>query len=204
MRGILVKNARPYSRAPQEAEWIARLKDGDSGAQGLLYSQHQRRLYATAVHFLGYQDPEAEDVVQETFVRAFRSVAGFRGDSGLYTWLNHICVNLCFDRIRSRRKHLLKEQLDLELMSADLAGQAHRRGQEQGLKDERLAALRGALERMDEPCASLVRLRDVEGRSYADVAKAVKIPMGTVMSRLSRCRKKLRDHLRRLVPEAFQ
>jgi RNA polymerase sigma-70 factor (ECF subfamily) len=113
-------------------------------------------------------------------------------------------VNLCFDRIRARRKHLLKEQADLELMSLDLAGQAHRRGQEQGAEERRLTALRSAVQAMDEPCGSLVRLRDLEGRSYADVAKAVKIPMGTVMSRLSRCRKKLREGLRRLMPEAFR
>jgi RNA polymerase sigma-70 factor (ECF subfamily) len=183
---------------------VASLKAGDPAAQSRLYRDYQRRLYATAVHFLGYQDPEAEDVVQEAFERALRGLSQFRGDSGVYTWLNHICVNLCFDRIRARRRHLLKEQGDLELMSQDLARQVHRHGQERGGEERRMAALRDAVQQLDEPCGSMVRLRDLEGRSYADVAKAVKVPMGTVMSRLSRCRKKLRERLRRSMPEAFQ
>ena len=195
----------PYRGAGKdEAEFVARLKAGDSAAQARLFRDYQRRLYATAVHFLGFQDPEAEDVVQEAFERALRGVERFRGESGVYTWLNHICVNLCFDRIRARRKHLLKEQGDLELMSLELAQQAHRRGHERGVEQGRIAVLRKAVAAMDEPCASLVRLRDLEGRSYAEVAKAVKVPMGTVMSRLSRCRQKLRESIRRLMPEAFQ
>jgi RNA polymerase sigma-70 factor (ECF subfamily) len=183
---------------------VARLKAGDPAAQGRLFKDYHRRLYATAVHFLGYQDPEAEDVVQEAFERALRGLDSFRGEAGVYTWINHICVNLCFDRIRVRRRHLLKEHADLELMSQDQAGQVHRRGLEKGVEDKRLAALRAAVQSMDEPCGSLVRLRDLEGRSYVEVAKAVKIPMGTVMSRLSRCRKKLRESMRRIMPEAFQ
>jgi RNA polymerase sigma-70 factor (ECF subfamily) len=200
-----VKEDSPYRGAGAgEADFLAKLKAGDPGAQSRLYRENHRRLYATAVHFLGYQDPEAEDVVQEAFERALRGLSRFRGDSGVYTWLNHICVNLCFDRIRVRRRQLLKEQGDLELMSMDMARQAHRRGQESGVEALRLHALRAAVAALEEPCASLVRLRDVEGRSYAEVAKSVKIPMGTVMSRLSRCRKKLREALRRLMPEAFQ
>jgi RNA polymerase sigma-70 factor (ECF subfamily) len=203
--GITVKDGSPYRRGEKdEAEFIALLKSGNPEAQSRFYGEHRRRLYATAVHFLGYQDPEAEDVVQEAFERALRGVARFRGDSGVYTWLNHICVNLCFDRIRARKKHLLKEQADLDLLTHGLAGQAHRRGQELGAEERRLSALRSAVQAMDEPCGSLVRLRDLEGRSYAEVAKAVKIPMGTVMSRLSRCRQKLRERLRKLMPEAFQ
>jgi RNA polymerase sigma-70 factor (ECF subfamily) len=200
-----VKVASPYPKSSQaETEFVARLKAGDGAAQSRLYNENHRRLYATAVHFLGYQDPEAEDVVQEAFVRALKGIERFRAESGLYTWLNHICVNLCFDRIRARRRNLLKEQADLELMSADLARQRDRSGQEQKREEARLGLLRRAVESMEEPCASLVRLRDMEGLSYAEVAKSVKIPMGTVMSRLSRCRKKLGDRMKKLMPEAFQ
>jgi DNA-directed RNA polymerase specialized sigma24 family protein len=68
-----VKDRSPYRREDQaEAEFVARLKAGDPAAQSRLYTDHHRRLYATAVHFLGYQDPEAEDVVQEAFERALR------------------------------------------------------------------------------------------------------------------------------------
>jgi RNA polymerase sigma-70 factor, ECF subfamily len=176
----------------EEKDWVKRIQDGEESARERLYTEFRHRLYATAVHFLGFQDPEAEDAVQETYVRVFAGISGFRFESGLYTWMNHICVNVCFDRVRARKRHLLKQQEDLEGLSVKAAKAEHHREQEREDKEEALGMLRQAVKELKEPCQSLIRLRDLEGKSYADVSQAAGIPMGTVMSRLSRCREALK------------
>jgi RNA polymerase sigma-70 factor, ECF subfamily len=176
-----------------EKDWVKRIQNGEENARERLYTQFKQRLYVTAVHFLGYQDPEAEDAVQETYVRAFTGIAGFRFESGLYTWLNHICVNVCFDRVRIRKRNLLKQHEDLEGLSVKAARAQHSRAQETQDKEETLGILRQAIGQLGEPCQTLVRLRDLEGKSYAEVSKISKVPMGTVMSRLSRCRESLKQ-----------
>jgi RNA polymerase sigma-70 factor (ECF subfamily) len=177
----------------EQQEWVKRIQEGDEYARERLYTEFKQRLYATAVHFLGFQDPEAEDAVHETYVRAFQGIAGFRFESGLYTWLNHICVNVCFDRIRARKRNLVKQEEDLEGLSLKAAKAQHARGQEKEEKEEALEKLRQAVAKLGEPCQSLVRARDLEGKSYVEVSRLLKVPLGTVMSRLSRCREKLKE-----------
>jgi RNA polymerase sigma-70 factor (ECF subfamily) len=175
-----------------ERAWVKSIQEGDEAARERLFTAFNKRLYATAVHFLGYQDPDAEDAVQETFVRAFNRIQDFRFESALYTWLNHICVNICFDQVRARKRRLVKGHEDLEFLSLELAKAEHGKKMETREKEETLVVLRQAVAGLPEPCASLVRLRDLEGTSYVDISKALKIPMGTVMSRLSRCREHLK------------
>jgi RNA polymerase sigma-70 factor (ECF subfamily) len=151
---------------------------------------------------LGYQDPEAEDVVQDTLMAAFRQLAGFEFRSGLYTWLNHICVNLCYARLRQRRKAVAQPGEALELLSSPQALQRHTQAGEDQEQALRLLALRQELAAMKEGCRTIITLRDVEGRSYAEVAQALKLPIGTVMSRLARCREALGQRVRKALKEA--
>ena len=185
-----------------EKELVALVLKGDAAAQEDLSRRFQQRLYATAAHFLGYQDPEAEDVVQDTLLAAFSQLKGFEFRSGLYTWLNHICVNHCYARLRQRRKAVSQPGEILELLSSGLAQQRHRQAGEDQQQELRLAALRKELAAMKEGCRSIITLRDVEGRSYAEIAQGLKLPMGTVMSRLARCREALGVRVRKALKEA--
>ena len=97
-----------------EKALIQALRRGDAGAKESVYLAHRQGLYATACHFLGYRDPEAEDMVHETFAVAFEKIGGFEGRSSLYTWLTRICVNLCFARIRRRKRQVEMDGQDLE------------------------------------------------------------------------------------------
>jgi RNA polymerase sigma-70 factor (ECF subfamily) len=189
-------------QAMDERELVALALKGDEAAQEDLSRRFRQRLYATAVHFLGYQDPEAEDVVQDTLLAAFKQLAGFEFRSGLYTWLNHICVNLCYARLRQRRKAVAQPGEALELLSSPQALRQHQQAGEDQEQELRLSALRKELAAMKEGCRSIITLRDVEGRSYADIAQGLKRPIGTVMSRLARCREALGERVRKALKEA--
>src|SRR5205807_4760918 len=83
---------------------VARCRAGDLDAFGQVYAEHERHVFRYAYHLLGSRE-DADDVKQETFLRAFRAIAGFRADCSMRTWLLRICGNLCRDRIKSRERH---------------------------------------------------------------------------------------------------
>src|SRR5437660_7998669 len=83
---------------------LARCRAGDLDAFGLIYDEHERHVFRFAYHVLGKHD-DADDVKQETFLRAYRALGNFRADCSLRTWLLRICANLCRDRIKSRDRH---------------------------------------------------------------------------------------------------
>ncbi|HXB98526.1 MAG TPA: sigma-70 family RNA polymerase sigma factor [bacterium] len=172
---------------------IERLRAGDDAAFADLVQETRPRLYATACHFLGYQDPDAWDVVQDTYTAALKSLAGFEGRSSLYTWLNHICVNLCFSRLRVRKRQVAEESESLELRLAPLALERGRVAAEAEEKDQRLALLTGLMADMGEPCAELLRWRFVDGLGLQEIRERLKTPLGTVASRIHRCLKRLKE-----------
>lgn len=175
-----------------ERDLVQKILAGDKEAQTAFYQENAKRLYPVCVHFLGHEDSDSEDIVQETFLIAFRKLGGFEFRSSLYTWLDHICVNLCFERLRKRKKNLTALQTDLErLLRLQAASQEDRKMEEEE-KRSRLEVLRRLTESMSEKCREVLDLRDKRGESYIHIAKALKIPMGTVMSQLARCRKALR------------
>jgi len=172
---------------PADRALIERLRSGDGEAEEELYGILAPRLKATAAYFLGWQDPDVEDVVQQTFMAAFERLDGYDPDrGGIYTWANQICVYFCFKRVRRRKRlvHVLAQDLE------NLAGSAPTPAE-----DGRPAALREAVAALDEPCRSLVARRIYGGESYAVLARDTKAPMGTVASRLARCLRTLRKSL---------
>jgi RNA polymerase sigma factor (sigma-70 family) len=175
---------------------VSRLLQRDPQAEQWYVEAHRARLYRAAVYFLGFRDPDAEDVVQETLAQGLDRLSTFEHRSSLYTWLNQICVHLCYRRVRVRQRLALgaeadlRESLDLPVQGLDALGQL--------LGEERRQQLRSALGNLEKPCRELLERRDMDGASYQVVARGLKIPIGTVMSRLSRCRKKLKDVILRM------
>lgn len=166
---------------------------GDAEAQAFLDQTYRPRLYRACCHLLGYQDPEAEDVVQDVFLAAYRQVQGFEFRSSFYHWIYRICMYQCYEVIRKRKRQVVVADADLELMAQGGAREKAAREDEEKHREEILAVVRRERDAMGEPCRSLLQMRDVEGKSYADCADALKVPIGTVMSRLARCK----DHLKK-------
>jgi len=179
-------------RALSEKLLIQQITAGDEGAKTRFYQSHAPRLKPICVHFLGYQDADIDDIIQQTFLIAFQKLPGFEPRSTLYTWIAHICINLCYERIRKRKKVLASLEEDLDQMTASKSQERQTDLDEKKEKQKRIELLKGLVQKMGEKCRGIIERRDFEGQSYADIAKAMKIPIGTVMSQLARCRETLK------------
>jgi RNA polymerase sigma-70 factor (ECF subfamily) len=178
-----------------ERQLVRKILAGDKAAKGVLYSENAKRLYPVCVHFLGYQDPEAEDIVQETFLIAFKKMKEFEHRSSLYTWLCHISVNLCHERLRRRKRVLATLQEDLERFTQTRVDSLERQEQDERENKARLEMVERLMQSMSERCRRIIELRDRNGESYINLARILKIPPGTVMSQLARCRQALKQLL---------
>ena len=193
------------SRAATHAEeqFLERLRTGDPNAFGRLVEERHADIYALLCR-LTEDAEEARDLTQETFLQAFRNIAGFRGDADLRTWLYRIAVNQARNRWRwwKRRRRDRTVSLDAPVsdgqetpLSAGLAGGEGLDPERQALAREREQALHAALKSLSRPYREVIVLRDIEGLSYEEVAAALDLNVGTVKSRLNRGRTELRRRL---------
>ncbi len=178
-----------------ERALVKKILAGDKDAQRSFYEEQAKRLYPVCVHFLGSQDPDAEDIIQETFMIGFKKLHTFEFRSSLYTWLNHICVNLCYKRLEKRKKLLATEDKDLQNLSLHLIDAREDARYEEREKQDKLRKLETLMDSMSVHCRKILELRDWKGESYINISRALKLPMGTVMSQLARCRKGLKKLL---------
>jgi RNA polymerase sigma-70 factor, ECF subfamily len=179
----------PVEGAAEERELVRRCQQGDESAFRELLRRHRSRAVYLAAQILRDRT-EAEDVVQEAFLQVFRSIRKFRGDASFYSWLYRIVVNLCLDRSR-RQSGRITVPLDEEREERSGAG-----GWETRLQVDSLLARLG-----DELRVTLI-LREVAGLSYEEIARELKIPVGTVRSRLSAAREQFRRLWERMEAES--
>jgi RNA polymerase sigma-70 factor (ECF subfamily) len=176
-----------------DRQLVQKLLAGDEEAERLFFHSYRDKLYRTCVSFLGYQDPEAEDVTQEAFIVAMRKLPEFEFRSELFSWLYRICVNLCYERMDKRWRQVAFLQEDLEALARPMAEDRLQKEEENAVRDKRLKVLEEQKKLLGAPCQELLELRDVQGQSYADISQVLKAPMGTIMSRLARCRESLKQ-----------
>jgi RNA polymerase sigma-70 factor (ECF subfamily) len=179
---------------------VEKLLAKDREAENFFFRTYREKLYKTCVYILGYQDPDAEDITQETFLAALRKLPEFEFRSSLYTWLYRICVYLCYERLEKRRRQLGQEEEALEALAGPVSLARQQRDEETAEKNMMLALMEEKRELLGVPCRELLNMRDQEDQSYAQISKAIKAPIGTVMSRLARCK----ETLRRLMAEALE
>ncbi|MCA1629538.1 MAG: sigma-70 family RNA polymerase sigma factor [Acidobacteria bacterium] len=192
----------PSARTSAEAQFLELLRAGDAESFDRLVSDRSQDVYAL-LYRLTQDAEEARDLTQETFLQAFRSIAHFRGDADLRTWLYRIAVNQARNRWRWWRRRRRDATVSLDApardseqpLSARLKDERGRDPEGETLAHERERALDAALQTLARPYREVVVLRDVEGLSYEEVAAALEISVGTVKSRLSRGRAELRRRL---------
>jgi RNA polymerase sigma-70 factor, ECF subfamily len=178
-----------------EAPLLARLRAGDGRAFEELVIGYQHRVFGVALRMLGNR-AEAEEIAQETFLRAHRALGEFRGEARLGTWLYGIASRLCLNRLASGpRRHERSDDLALAQAPAadtDAAGALER--------GELEAALHEAVAALPEDRRIVVVLRDLEGLSYDEIAEVLGLPLNTVRTRLHRARLDLKAKLERWLP----
>jgi RNA polymerase sigma-70 factor (ECF subfamily) len=193
-------------RALSDREAVARAQEGDQEAFRLLVERYQGRIHSLARRVLRDEE-RARDAVQDAFLKAYTNLGRFEGRSSFYTWLYRLAMNLCLDA--RRREHgdrfvATPEPGDLERLAtleSRPADEQHWRSHEEppdeavGRGELRAAVARAIAELPDAARETLV-LREVDGLSYAEIAEALDIPKGTVMSRLHYARRRVQEVLR--------
>jgi RNA polymerase sigma-70 factor (ECF subfamily) len=178
-----------------DAPLLARLRAGDARAFEELVTTYQHRVFAVSLRMLSNR-AEAEEIAQETFLRAHRALAEFRGEARLGTWLYAIASRLCLNRLASGpRRHERSDDIALSQApaeGADAVGALER--------DELAAALHEAVAALPEERRIVVVLRDLEGLSYEDIGEVLGVPLNTVRTRLHRARLDLKAKLERWLP----
>jgi RNA polymerase sigma-70 factor (ECF subfamily) len=180
-----------------DAELAALARQGDGAAFRVIMQRHNRRLYRAARAVL-HDDAEAEDVVQEAYVRAFAALGDFRGDSSLATWLTRIALNEALGRLRRRRPTVEIETFDARpearvipfpLMSPDM------NPEQAAARQDVRRLLERAIDGLPEPFRVVFVLRDVEELSIEETAAQLGLRPETVKTRLHRARRRLREAL---------
>jgi len=172
--------AVPHDR--EEARWVARAQAGDAAGQRWLLERYRTRMVRLAAHVLR-GEADAEDVAQEAFVQAFRHLGALRGDGAAFApWLRRIVVRRCLDHLR-RPAHLREVPAD-ETRDWTESGSAAR-------TDTRLL-VEALLDKLTPPLRAALVLRECEGMDYEEIADVLRVPVGTVRSRLHAARAQFR------------
>jgi RNA polymerase sigma-70 factor (ECF subfamily) len=181
---------------------LARARGGDRAAFGDLIDRHQDRVFALSLHLCRGNRDDAEELAQEAFLRALEAIEGFRGDAAFSTWIHRIVVNLHLNRSSTLAARARRSQLSLATQAAAIEeARAIDPPDREAAPPESAAAaeergeLHRALAALDEDRRVAVVLRDVEGLSYEEIAALLRVPIGTVRSRLARGREELSRRL---------
>jgi RNA polymerase sigma-70 factor (ECF subfamily) len=174
-----------------EKRLVERARKGDSAAFETLVNNHARYVYNLAFRVVG-DHQEAEDLSQETFIRAWRGLPRFRGQSKFSTWLYRIVTNLCYNRLPALKRQLLA--LDPDAEALDLPDE--RQGVETGLLTRELRQhLHQAVDQLPESYRLLITLRHLQDMRYTEISQVTGLPLGTVKTGIFRARRLLRESL---------
>lgn len=194
--------SKPYTN-PTDAEAVTQAAGGDHEAFRVLVERYQNRAYGLALRVMKDEET-ARDVVQEAFLKAYRSLDRFEGRSSFYTWFYRVVMNLCLDAKRRQpagRSVEWDEQRAMQTPAStgvDAIDPDRQRAAGPAGELERAQlrdALRSAIDQLPDDARQTLVLREVDGLSYSEIADALEIPKGTVMSRLHHARKRLRTLL---------
>lgn len=186
------------ARAAEDLALVNRARQEDAAAYDQLIRKYQERIYATIYHMTSNHE-DANDLTQETFIKAYRALKSFKGDSSFYTWIYRIAINktINFLKQRKNRVHMSLNDMDFNAendpdMVALVSDKTPRRDLGISELSEKLNA---ALQKLSEPHRMVVTLHDVQGLSHDEIAKIMDCNVGTVRSRLFYARQQLQATL---------
>lgn len=180
---------------------IAASRAGSSEAFGSLVRRYQDRLYPTLLRLLGCAE-DAEDLLQDAFLKAQEKLSGFHGESSFYTWIYRIAVNLALSDRRRRKRVSWRLRVRGQAEALDPADDLTQSDPSLPLeRAERDDLIQAALDSLEPDQRAVVVLKDLDGLRYEEIAAALDIPIGTVRSRLHRARNELRQRLQGVVEE---
>lgn len=191
---------------PQELdlELVRRVQRGESAAFDVLVRKYQHRIVALIGRYVADWS-ECQDVAQETFIRAYRAIGNFRGDSQFYTWLHRIAVNTAKNHLVAHHRRPPTDDIDVA-DAEQFEGAARLRDSDtpehELMRQELEQTVMRAVQALPEELREAITLREVEGMSYEDIAQKMDCPIGTVRSRIFRAREAIDAELRPLLETA--
>ena len=157
-------------------------------------AEHERKMYAVALRMCGNRE-DAQDCLQESMLRIYRSIGSFKGQSSFGTWVYRITMNTCLDELR-KRKSRQSASLDNLVESGFSPTDGVNTPEKQAVNSEQRRVLNTAIQSLPEEMRSAIVLRDIQGFTYDEIAEMQDANIGTIKSRISRAREKLRQILR--------
>lgn len=183
-----------------DQELVVRVQKGDKRAFDLLVLKYQQRIIKLISRYIKDQS-EVLDVTQEAFIKAYRAIAKFRGDSAFYTWLYRIAINTAKNYLVSRGRRPPSSDIDADEIEKIDAPATMRDGDSPealAMRDEVMQTVSTTIERLPEELRTAILLRELEGMSYEEIAQTMECPVGTVRSRIFRAREAIDKQLREL------
>jgi RNA polymerase sigma-70 factor, ECF subfamily len=191
----VVTSARQHLPERTDRELVTAAREGDAEAFGLLVRRHQRRVYRLALHLLK-SGAEAEDVTQDTFVRAYGALDRFDGRSEPFTWIYRICVNLSLNALRSRKTRRASSPDDPRIEGQLIDSHAGGGSPQRSSADKQLGrALVEGIDELSDTLRTTLVLVCIDGLSHAEAGEVLGCPEGTVAWRVHEARRKLRSML---------
>ena len=184
-----------------DLELVRRVQRGDSAAFDLLVRKYQHRVVALIGRYV-HDWSEAQDVAQETFLRAYRALGNSRGDAQFSTWLHRIAVNTAKNHLVAHKRRPPGEDIDIddaENFESALRLRDNDTPERELMRQEMEQTVMRAVEALPEELRTAITLREVEGMSYEDIAQQMQCPIGTVRSRIFRAREAIDAQLRPLM-----
>jgi RNA polymerase sigma-70 factor (ECF subfamily) len=186
-----------------DAKLVEQVQRGDTSAFDLLVRKYQHKVLKLVSRFVSDQ-AEAEDVAQEAFIKAYRALPSFRGESAFYTWLYRIAINTAKNALVSNRRRPVEFNLDLQDPEQYERQARLREGDTpEGLllTEEIRQTVQAAMAELPEDLRTAIMLRELEGMSYEEIAERMSCPVGTVRSRIFRAREAIDKKLKPLLDE---
>jgi RNA polymerase sigma-70 factor (ECF subfamily) len=186
-------------KASSDEALVKRVQQGDVGAYNILVIKYQHKVAQIISKFVG-NSADVNDVAQEAFIKAYKAINNFRGESSFYTWLYRIVVNSAKTYLESNSKR--KNHIDVdseEFQSIDAQGVlTSRESPDKIIESQELQqVILSAMKELPEELRQAIMLREVEGMSYEDMAGLLQIPIGTVRSRIFRARQFIEERMSR-------
>ena len=169
-----------------EEQYLVLAQSGDTEAFGMLISPYEQKIYLTCLRMLNSNHLDAEDMTQETFIKAWKHINQFKGNSSFSTWLYRIAINNCLSFHRKRKRN---QEISLSQLSNDGMQFKDDSNFEQSFVDK--VVLNQALSSLRKEYRAMIILRDIQGLSYEEISKIMACPVGTVCSRINRARNEM-------------
>ena len=184
-----------------DKEIIERVKNGDKKAYDLLVLKYQQRVINLISRFVK-NHADALDVSQETFIKAYKALPNFRGESAFYTWLYRIAVNTAKNHLTVQSRKITKSDYDvaeIEQIEGNMTLTEQTTPENLLFKDELQETVLNTIENLPEDLKSAIMLREIEGLSYEEIAAVMECPVGTVRSRIFRAREIIDNKIKPLL-----